>query len=284
MSILNFTGGILDFSKKLDFIEGEDTYREYVNFIYRVLSDDKSFKSFKSNRLYTGILEHVSEELGNGYLIEINKYPQLPGTLWEKILINDTIGSPNMFMYEIPLGRKYISPTTLRYIKFSLDFLYKYKNNEKNENCDIPIDIIEIGGGYGGFCKIFLDISEFFQIQINSYTILDLDAPSKLCRKYLDTIEHGKCGSIITGTLEEVDISDKKDFIVLAFYSYSEISLDFRKIYLEKVISKSKQGFMCWNINMSNEDINKEIGKNIVVSPEIPLTGQFNRIISWNED
>lgn len=252
----------------MDFINGDSIYSHYIDFINKAISDEETFRTFKSNVRYTGILEHVSEEQGHGYLQEINKYPRVSDDLWVKFLENDNIGSPHKFKYNLPIGVHAVSPTTLRYVKFALDIFYTKMANKENLN------IVEIGGGYGGLCKILFDIASD---KISSYTILDLDSVSKLSRKYLENFD---CkDKVKTGTLNDYNF-DKID-LVLAFYSYSELSEDFRKLYSKEIISKSESGFMCWNINLDNDLIKKELNKNTLFFHEIPLTGQYNRIVMF---
>lgn len=265
----------------IDFQYGDHSqYKNYVDIVKLAVSDDFIFHNFKSNSNYTGILEHVSYELGLRYLDEIKRYGtviELPQTLWSSMLENDSIGNPNTFFYDIPgLSTKHVSPTTLRYIKFGLDLVGLIKLWSLN---DEAINICEIGSGYGGFCKIFMDLAKHFNIKINKYQLYDLEDPAKLAKKYLDEI--GVSSEVFeTGTLETLKVPENGPTICLAFYSYSEISLEFRKLY-SNLIDKSNHGFMCWNSNVSDNDIRSELNKNITISPEVPLTGQYNRVVTW---
>ncbi len=247
-------------------------YKNYVESIEQALINPKIFNNFKNNKEYNGVLEHVSEEQGRIYLREILNNKNANKVPWESVLLNDILGSPTTFYYDLPIGFTYVSPTTLRYIKFSLDVIEFLGTVTK------PLNIIEIGGGYGGFCKIFLDICTEFKINIKLYTIFDLDAPSKLQKKYLEILPHGP-GKIVTGTLNTNNILDSYD-LLLAFYSYSELSEEVRQMYSD-IIKKSDNGFMCWNVDMDNENIKKELNKNISITNEVPLTGPYNRIITW---
>ena len=260
----------------VNFVNGDNGYSDYIDLVNQAVNNEEIFKIFKSHNNYTGILEHVSQYQGQQYLFEINKYTKLPNELWEQFLLNDSIGSPNKYLYELPIGNKYVSPTTLRYIKFSLDIINFIKNHVQKNG----INIVEIGGGYGGLCKVLLDICEYYGIDIYEYTIYDLEDVSKLSKKYLDTIPHGKCDNLRTGTLVNCEPPSRID-LVLAFYSYSEISEEFRKLYCETIISNSLHGYFAWNFNMTNEEIKNELSKNISIEEEVPLTGQFNKIVFW---
>jgi hypothetical protein len=167
---------------------------------YNAVNDDNMFRIFKQNRKFVDILEHVTYEQGLDYISEIKRY-QYKDYDWNIFLENDIIGNPLIYDYynelsELKMNIYLISPTTLRYICFGLKILEYVKQNMKDE-----IDIIEIGGGYGGQCKILYDLFKVNNIRIKSYTIIDLDGVSKLQNKYLT-----KLGLTIAEIAEELDI------------------------------------------------------------------------------
>jgi hypothetical protein len=75
--------------------------------------------------------------------------------------------------------------------------------------------------------------------------------------------------------------------LVISNYAFSEISRDIQEIYVEKIIQKSKRGYITYN------EINKSepyaYSKNELLSiipgsveyPEIPMTNPHNCIIVW---
>ncbi|MBU2177764.1 MAG: putative sugar O-methyltransferase, partial [Gammaproteobacteria bacterium] len=127
-----------------------------------VLSDT-AFNRFKKDKRYTPITEHLDRDIGQAYLdkiIEKNEY--IFNVKKKRFLRNDLYGQPKRYDY----GKYGIwSPTTLRYIYVAFE-LKKYFNGL---DC---MDIVEIGGGYGGQCKIINDMRGF-----KSYKIIDLKEP-----------------------------------------------------------------------------------------------------------
>src|ERR1035437_752472 len=119
----------------------------YKKFCKLAATDESIFKVFKSHPEYVPMLEHLDEKQGLEYLMVIKeKYSQLFDKL-NQFRGNDAVGSPNRYEYgETGL----ISPTTLRYVKMLGDMIEMYETFE-NET------IIELGGGYGGQCKIISD-------------------------------------------------------------------------------------------------------------------------------
>src|SRR5439155_585481 len=105
---------------------------------------------------YTDMLEHVSYSQGNDYLnIILNEYPDLVKK-FSAFRENDAIGDPRTYLYE---KHGLFSPTTLRYIKIAGDIRARFGDLSR-------MHIVEIGGGYGGQCKIIHDLCGFARYTI----------------------------------------------------------------------------------------------------------------------
>ena len=160
-------------------------FDDYTNYIESFVETDVNEWSFKSNPTYCYILEHVTEVLGILYLLEIsNRFSELYNNNKQFLInlckINDTYGKTIQYDYE---GFTECSPTNLRYILHSLLILTYMKECNLND-----VDVIEIGGGYGGLCFYIFHISSLFGINIKSYSMLDLKAPMNLQKKYLECL------------------------------------------------------------------------------------------------
>ena len=156
-------------------------YDNYTNYINSFVNSEISEWKFKSNPSYTSILEHLSNTEGNEYLFEITNrfnefYNKHKTLLIDLCMINDSCGCPTKSVFS---NFSNCSPTNLRYILHSLLILTYMKE------CNLKdIDIVEIGGGYGGLCFFLYRLSNLFNIQINSYSIFDLQEPLLLQKKY----------------------------------------------------------------------------------------------------
>jgi ribosomal protein RSM22 (predicted rRNA methylase) len=243
--------------------------QEYRSVCINAANDDECFRVFKRNPIYNGILEHVSESQGNLYLNYIkNNSPELLDII-EKFKENDIHGDTVSFAYP-EIG--YISPSTLRYIKVLSDI--------KNIFGDITgKKIIEIGAGYGGQCLV---LNKLFAP--SEYAIVDLDESSELSNKYLKL--HGINPRIIK--ISEIDNIDEDFDIVISNYAYSELNIDLQDLYYDKIIKRSKNGYLTYNFisNISNinsynkvEVFNKFAEKNIKTLDELPKTFDNNLII-----
>lgn len=244
-------------------------YSNYQIVCYKNSQLQKELWDFKSDKNFTYMLEHVTGEQANNYLKEIEsnfgelflKNKELFINLCNK---NDLYGKTQ---------KKYItnfivtSPSNLRYIYHSL-LILKYIKESSLDN----LNIIEIGGGYGGLAFFINKLAYIFDIKICSYTIFDLLEASNLQTKYLDAlkIDNTKCYQI--NNFENL----KKDSFLISNYAFSEISLELQKEYTEKILNPyTLYGFLVWNAIPVYDFV---VNKNIYKEYEIPQTG--NNIIT----
>jgi hypothetical protein len=124
----------------------------YKNICQVFLDNENAFAQFRSySNDYNRVLEHVTIETGIEYLsLAITACPELIDNL-DKARINDLVGKPKTHLYPGGIGR--FSPTTLRYVKVMAD-IYKMMGGYDAGN-----EIVEIGGGYGGQCRIIILLS-----------------------------------------------------------------------------------------------------------------------------
>jgi len=187
------------------------------------------FKLFKRSKYYRKILEHVTQEQGQDYL---NIIERTGGDLLKyvpKFQENDKVGSPIVFPYSV--GN--FSPTTLRYVKVLADL----KNFFISLN---DLTVVEIGGGYGGQCKIISDV-----YAVNSYTIIDLDIVVPLIKKYLAAL-NVEGYYVLTQSLVS---SSKKYDLVISNYAFSELPRNMQKYYTDEILAHAQRGYITCNFN-----------------------------------
>ena len=232
---------INDYFKKIISIKTRD-YSPYRILVNKIIETNKTEWDFKSNSEYTQILENLGKYYGNLYLEQLKK--QFPKFFYKnkKYLIdvcemNDLYGKPKLrpFTSFIPC-----SSTNLRYILHSL-LILTFMTNHKLNN----IDIIEIGGGYGGLSLFMHKISPLFKINIKSYTIIDLPEISLLQKTYLDALDMSK-------NMHFYNINNyknlKKNSFLISNYAYSEIAIELQQEYTEKILNPYiSYGFLVWN-------------------------------------
>ena len=244
---------------------------EYPNFCKLAYENDVVFNNFKNNNVYMEILEHVSFEDGLKYIkeIKLNKSSLFNNIC--KFKTNDSIGNPVKYKFEEPYGE--MSPTTIRYIKILYDLCENFENLD-NKN------IVEIGAGYGGQCKIISDIFNY-----KTYTIFDLKEVSLLIGKYLNKM------NVNHYIADFNNIKDTNYDLCISNYAFTECSKDIQNIYIDKVIKTSKHGYMICNFishifnlnSYSKNELISELGKyhTLKVIEEKPITYNNNITIMW---
>ena len=242
---------------------------KYPNFCLQAANNLRIFSSFRQNRIYRQILEHVSKKKGQLYLDTIVKIrPDLINEI-EKIKANDIYGKPSLAEYEI-IGK--ICPSTLRYTKVLADLLNMFHSLD-------GLKIAEIGVGYGGQCRVINSICK-----PDEYTLIDIKPALRLTQCYLD-------GYVLSSSLKYKTMNEltKLDYdLFISNYAFTELRREIQDVYLERVILNSKCGYITYN------DINPEefraykkdelikIIPNSYIIEEIPRTHERNCIIVWN--
>ncbi len=262
------------FSLSANKSDSEGTF--YQKAVDKILSSEKEFCRFRRKFNYREILEHVDFKLGNEYFCRIQQLDANFATAKMDLTRNDSIGRPRRYRY--PKFNE-ISPTTLRYIAVALEI-------EKEIDLTEITKVVEIGAGYGGQAAI---LDKF--ISNVEYYIYDLPSVQALIKKYLI-----KIGMKRVQYLSLDSIYQNQEFdLVISNYAFSELPKDIQIEYIEKVLLKSKSGYLIMNSGRGNitgrshgkltlEEIT-ELIPGIKVKEEEPLTSPDNYVICWqNKD
>jgi putative sugar O-methyltransferase len=179
--------------------------------------------------------------------------------------INDEQGSPTKEKYSF--GE--YSPTTLRYFKVSSDINYCFGDTSE-------MNIVEIGGGYGGQCMVHGAMFGF-----NSWTIVDLPEVIKLQKRYLhdkSNINYISCYDVTDNINCDLTISN---------YAFSEVIREYQDKYIDAYMSNKEKIYMTVNFipqhnkiyeTMYNKD---ELSNrlNLSIFNEVPNTHPQNAIV-----
>jgi len=218
----------------------EDLYKQYVNVIKDNLPLDKDDWYFKSHPRYRDILEHVSPAQGEQFLATIKeKYSNFYIThkeyLIELCTQNDLYGKTFKAKHS---DFAECSPSNLRYILHSL-LVLEYLKSISMKN----IDIVEIGGGYGGLAFFINRLAPLFNLKINSYTVFDLLEATQLTKKYLEAL-----GTKIKISQLNTSNTLTEGSFLISNYALSEISPAIQEEYAEQVLNRFvTHGFLTWN-------------------------------------
>ena len=243
-----------------------DIYSRYSNFVTQICQSN-NLTMFKSHPDYTYMLEHVSKSQGHEYIYFIKSMTNISDDeIKEFCMINDSLGNPNRENY----GFVITSPTSLRYI-FQAHLILSHL-------CTLylpSVDIVEVGGGYGGLCLAIHHFSNKYNIKINTYSIVDLPSVSKLQKLYLSEVNPTLVVDFVDANTFGVGINKTNMFLV-SNYCFSEIPDSLQKNYIANLFPKVSHGFMAWNFIPTYNfgfKFNEEV--------EYPKTGEFNKYLRF---
>lgn len=212
----------------------------YLKVCKSFVEDDALFLNFRQNRLYQEILEHVTKEQSDLYISEMKNPERLTEEHISQFRENDSVGNPVTFEYN-QFG--IVSPTTIRYIKNTLD-IDTFLAGQKVDN------IVEIGGGYGGLCRALSVLVDF-----ENYLIVDLPEVNQLSNKYLSNFKNlnGKTSQAFYDEVASIEGID----LLISNYAYSECTFELQKSYYDNIIVNSDKFYITYNnittTNMSSD-------------------------------
>lgn len=244
-------------------------YNRYLRACQNAVVDESAFMNFKSNPDYTWVLEHVSAQQGKEYLDALSPLNSRLISMLDIFATNDNIGNPAKANYKFGGRTISISPTTLRYVKVLNDLIIIFGNLT-------DMDIVEIGSGYGGQCKVINDFCGF-----KSYTLIDLPEPLSLAGKYLD-----RNGVKNVRFYAPNNAVEARYDLCISNYAFTEIDRSYQVFYHENVINKSDRGYITCNfVGRPDGYSEKELlnmRDNSWRLEEKPLTSPTNFIYVWN--
>lgn len=188
----------------------------YLEACEEAANRDEAFGCFKRDSRLTAIWEHVDEAGGKVYARSIEDIPvRMPP---------HAIGGASHIVH-----RHYVaSPTYFRYAFVLSEIVWPAKGTKH---------ILEIGGGYGGQAHVLTQ-----NVQVDSYTILDLPPVCRLQSRYLKA-----CGvnNVVPVSDYRLLLSLEYD-LVISNYAYDELERATQEAYLP-LLEHSKRGYITAN-------------------------------------
>ena len=246
----------------------------YPDVCLKASQNDEAFNVFKTVPEYTQILEHTSVEYGQNYIdiIKRDNTHLLNEENLNKFKTNDNHGGSITHDY----GEFTIAPSTLRYIKVLSDLINTFGDLN-------GFRIAEIGGGYGGQCKV---ITDYFDIK--DYHIMDIPEANALTERYLNTlgVKNFRNSSFDELGVEEYDL-------VISNYAYTELDRGLQDVYKTNIIDGSANGYITCNFiihfaaggkfdTYSKDELLALKGDTETLTEE-PLTAPTNFVLVWRK-
>lgn len=182
------------------------------------------WKSFRQDPMFHLFYDFYSYEEGKDSIQQLQN--RIPGfeTLKTAFEENDRLGNPDLFSYE-PIGT--FSASTLCYMHIFADLQKRFGSLD-------DLRIVEIGGGYGGLCKI-LSTNHHWK----EYTIVDLPHSLGLSRRYLQELQ------VPSVSFHPIDaLSDIPCDLVISHLEYSQMDQKLQKEILFNLFKKAPRGYL----------------------------------------
>ncbi len=239
----------------------DSIYVKYEAYVRRCLAT-KDLSNFKQHRDYQYMLEHVNFKEGLEYLdLLLKTTPISKEQIQAFCQANDAIGSPKKEDYTLFSA----SPTSLRYLYHAHLALSHFKTFASE------VDIVEVGGGYGGLCAAVSHVQDLYGVKVRSYSIVDLPTIGKFQELYLAQLPPTFPVSFHSAEEYGATVASQGLFLI-SNYCFSEISNMHQKRYIVTLFPKVVHGFLSWN-NIPVYDLGFE-GQ--TSEPEVPKTGASN--------
>lgn len=255
-------------------------YQQYRDVLARDSRLPPAEWTFKSDPAYRAILEHVSPEQGEQYLdLIVSEFPEqwhyFAGFYAHTARENDALGRPVQASFD-RLGTE-CSPTNLRYLWHALLFWQHISQLGLSH-----VDVVEIGGGYGGLALWIRRLASSQQSILRSYSIIDVHEAGAVqkvfCRevaipvRVVDGTDSAAISALMRGLQDWP--------YLISAYAFSEFSAEVRRFYQHEVIIQCSHGMLLWNMIPLYEFTDETQGQ-ITSEAERPLTGPGNLLVRF---
>lgn len=237
-------------------------YSDYQEICSQI--NETTIQIFKQYREVIGIIENVNKTFGDLYLQNIKKYPEYSQLDWSLIKRLNDIGSPQMETFEINNQQIELSPTTLRYVQYSLDILTYMTKKQMNN-----IDIVEVGGGYGFQAILLCEFAKYFSINIRSYVIVDLPEANNMQNQYIKACQmNTPCKTMVCYNITDNTFQQSNNSFFISNYALGEFTRELQDFYVETIVKKMAHGYICWNFSVGNPYVHAYFNQPTIISEE----------------
>ncbi len=259
-------------------------YRQAVRVAIQQKPEDWTFKRDDG---YRQVLEHVDAAQGRAFL---DWCATTETTLdWEVVVrlanLNDSFGAP--FTADYP-GLGQFSPSNWRYLCHALK-VWRHIDNLGLED----VDIIELGGGYGGLALYVRGLAAGRDVRLGNYTLVDLPEASILQVKFAAAtstraqVINGLDADSIGWVLKDGTKGPPR--LLVSAYAFSEFDQEMRDWYAERLIRHCEHGLIVWNCPDGFPGFEKPLGgpvyqfidQPLTVEPDLPPLYVGHQLVTW---
>jgi hypothetical protein len=168
-------------------------------------------------------------------------------------------------------------PPPLRATGASLRYLYHALLIVNHAPEPAALDVVEVGGGYGGFALMLDAVLAWRGRALRSYRIYDLGGPRLLQMAYLEAVDAGRgvfCWGDSSTSGNDVP-ADCELSLLTSAYAISEFPDAVSDAYLKALAGRAAHAFFAWNSPRRSPFLPAGYKEWV----EDPLTGDHNRLI-----
>ncbi len=216
-------------------------YTNYLAAVREALEQQPQDWTFKSDPRYREILEHTPVEFADAMLWwSMGQIPDLDLALVRQLAaLNDSVGKPEQQSIK-RLGK--FAPSNMRYLCHAI------KLWQHIDSLGLPdVEVVEIGGGYGGLALYVRGLANLFKTQLGAYWILDLPGVTVLQHQVAQALGVSLFPLDWDSLAFGVIAKRQEPLVCFSAYAFSEFDQPTRDWYAERVVKHCRHGMMIWN-------------------------------------
>jgi len=246
--------------------------------------------TFKSDPRYQLVLEHTtSTEARLSYScaeIEMAAVPDLRKIMGALAVENDRLGAPEQKTIE---DYGFVaSPGNGRYFWHAIALL------KHIQRCGLSrVNIVELGGGFGGLGFYVRRLETLFPVIVTSYTSVDVVPVVLLQNRYFDATDTAAVAidGLDMDQLRAVT-TQRGPKVFFSAYAFSEFDAEMRDWYVEHLLPACERGFVVWNFTggFYNPSVSSKVlgggvyqfvRQPLSIEPERPLIRDGQLFVTW---
>lgn len=249
---------------------------------YGALAAGPRFARFRRDPVHLVIVEPTPRADGRRHLARaLRQTPDLVRLL-PRLRAGEAVGAPLTAAFP-PHGR--FTPDTLRYLRYLSDCETRFGSLG-------GLTVVEIGVGYGGACRLFLE-----RFELERYYLVDLPGPLAMARRFLgETLGADRVAQRVSFVPapprgERPPGLPERPGLALSTMAFSECARPAQEAYLNCILRPAARGYLHHNElsasfgvdSLSLDELTARLpGRLSVEDDDLSLWDDRERIVSWD--